>query len=133
MKRLDCNACSRRKQLCSRRLCIAANQYANQDYVGQREDPFSWIKGCIPEQIPNDHNAFLMAIPSTKLLIAKLFFVHHLKQSEIADLTYKSKQYISRVIADYKTKKTQIKAKSTVLYKGGIIKRRKAPSLIRSE
>jgi hypothetical protein len=119
---MDCNACPRRKQLCSKRLCIAAIRYADQDYVGQREHCFSYIDGCLPEQIPEDHNAFLMAIPVTKSLIAKLYFHHHLKIMQIADITYRSHPYISKVIAQCRTQLRTIKhqkhPKSTILYKG---------------
>ena len=95
---MDCTQCEHRKQLCVRRLCIAAERYANQDYVGRREDPFSWIKNCNPDCIRTDQNAFYLPNSSTKISICKLYFYHHLKISEIADITYKSKQYVSKII-----------------------------------
>ena len=98
MNKLDCNQCELRKQLCSRRLCIAAERYANQDYVGRRESPFTWVKNCNPDCIRTEHNAFLQSPPATILIISKLYFRHRLKISEIADITYKSHQYVSKII-----------------------------------
>jgi len=95
---MDCTQCERRKQLCVRRLCIAAERYANQDYVGRREDPFSWIKNYNPDCIRTEQNAFYLLNSSTKIMICKLYFYHRLKISEIADITYKSKQYVSKII-----------------------------------
>lgn len=111
---MDCNKCDIRKQLCSRRLCIAAERYANQDYIGKRESPFSWIKNCNPDCIRIEDNAFLMQIPTTKLLVAKLYFLHGLNQTKIADITYKSQQYISKVIASYRAIKHHKSGKSGV-------------------
>ena len=87
-----------RKQLCDR-LCTEAERYASQDYVGRREAPFTRIKNCNPECIRTEDNAFLMDNPATILIIFKLYFKHHLKISEIADITYKSHQYVSKSIA----------------------------------
>lgn len=100
---MDCNTCDKRRQCCAYELCLAAERYANRDYIGQREHCFSYIDGCQPNQIPNEDNAFLMAIPSTKIQIQKLFFIHHLKIMEIADITYRSKQYVSKIIAQCRT------------------------------
>ncbi len=97
---MDCNRCERRTQLCSRRLCIDAERYANQDYVGAREAPFSWIKHCDPNCIRSEQNAFFACPPATTLIISKLYFRHHLKVSEIANITYKSHQYVSKIIKD---------------------------------
>jgi hypothetical protein len=100
---INCMACKDRKQICCRRLCIKAERYANQDYKGQREKCFAYIYGCDPECIPDTDNAFYQSIPSTKLQIAKLFFLYHLKPAQISDITYKSKQYVYSIIKQYRT------------------------------
>ena len=95
---MDCNTCECRKQLCNWRLCTAAERYANQDYVGRREDPFSWIKNCNPECIRTEQNAFYLSNSTTKIMICKLFFLYHLKTAELVDITCKSKSYINKII-----------------------------------
>ncbi len=104
---LDCNTCPVRKKLCARRLCTMATVYANQDYVGQREHCFSYIEGCQPNQVPTEDNAFLLAADITLSSILKLYFRYHLKITQIADITYRSQPYISKIIKQAKAKKTK--------------------------
>ena len=111
---MDCRQCNYRPKC--RRLCDRARKYADQDYRYQREHCFSYISGCRPDCIDERDNAFLLAAPTTKIIIAKLFFIHKLNQAEIADITYKSQQYISRVIAETKRKKRAKRHKKYIVY-----------------
>jgi hypothetical protein len=80
--------------------------YVDQDHCNQREAPFTVI-GCDKSQVATSQNPFITHYLATKLLIKKLYFTNHMKIAEIAELTYRSHQYISKVIKQNTPKKTK--------------------------
>ena len=94
------------------KVCEGYQLYIDQDYVGLKEAPFTII-GCDKSCISEAQNVFLMEIPATKSQIISLFFTYHLTITQIADMLYKSHQYISKVIRAEIARKALKRAKTT--------------------
>ena len=102
-----CEACIGKELAVCTELCPPAEAYANQDYVGQREHCFSYVRDFKVGQVPDANIWENEEIPVTKELIEKIYFTFHVSIVEIARMVGKSHPYISKVIAKAKERRAK--------------------------
>lgn len=112
---INCLRCKKRNK-CTK-LCPQARRYANQDMVEPREKTFSQMD-YTADEIDEQKNPFTAINLSTKLWVIKLFFRNHLSQSQIADMLYVSRQYVSRTVRQYRPKIRQIRRERFHIIRG---------------
>ena len=110
---IDCLACKKRST-CTR-LCKRAEKYVSQDEADQREKLFTAI-GCSDDILDPRSNPFTMINLSTKLWVVKLFFLNHVRQSQICEMMYVSRQYVSRTIKEYRPIIRQIRRENEITH-----------------
>jgi len=123
-----CRDCPERPE-CNHQ-CYWVRIYADQDYVGEHDHPFSWIPKCRPECIDETQNALTLLWPKSGhiLTVQKLYFRHKMRINEIADFIYLSTRQVRRIVHQLKMKIRPKTAKSAHIYKVEVPSPSRGPS-----
>lgn len=90
-----CDRCRRRNK------CVYPCKHV-EDYINQDNNTEQWAKMTFTPLIDESGTIEMPSILSTTEIIVQNYFLDRMSIKEIAIMHYKSRQYVSRVVAKYK-------------------------------